>query len=79
MSIVGTLVISKCGHDKGECYVISAIIDDKHVFVANGENRQVAKAKRKNIRHLSITKSRVAAIDDLGIKGAIKTFKRGNG
>ena len=73
---VGAYTISKNGHDKGEIYVITAIIDDKFVLVANGENRPLAKPKRKNIRHLCITNHRTAATSDLEMKRAIQQFKK---
>lgn len=72
--VIGCVVISKKGHDKGQAYVITSVIDDKHVFVANGENRQVSCPKRKNICHLDITKERTAATNDLEIKKTLKKF-----
>jgi len=74
---VGAVVISKHGHDKGNYYVITCIIDDKFVYVANGENRPLVRPKRKNIRHLFVTKNRTAATSDLEIKKAIKEFQKG--
>jgi len=71
----GVLVISRKGHDKGTFYVIKSVTDDKHVFVVNGVNRHTSKPKRKNIRHLSITGCRVAAIDDQNIKKAIAEYR----
>ena len=73
---LGCIVISKHGHDKGNCYVISSVVDDKFVLVANGENRPLAAPKRKNILHLFVTKSRTAATSDKAIKSAIQEFKK---
>jgi len=75
-SFVGSFVISKNGHDKGETYVLTAVVDDKFVLVANGENRPLGKPKRKNIRHLFVTKSHTAATNDLQVKRAILEFKK---
>jgi len=74
--VVGCIVISKNGHDKGSIYVITKIADDKFVLVANGENRLLSNPKRKNIRHLFVTKNRAAATSDLEIKKALKSFKK---
>ncbi|MDR0462518.1 MAG: KOW domain-containing RNA-binding protein [Christensenellaceae bacterium] len=73
---VGSIAISKNGHDKGDCYVITGIVDDRFAFVANGQNRRLEAPKRKNILHLSVTKSRTAATNDLGIRNAIEEFKK---
>ena len=73
---MGAFAISKSGHDKGEYYVITAAENDTFVLVANGENRQTAAPKRKNIRHLWITNGRTAATSDQDIKRAIKVFRK---
>jgi len=73
---VGSLVISKNGHDKGEIYVLTKVVDDTFVLVANGENRPLKKPKRKNIRHLFVTKTHTAATSDLEIKRAIAEFRK---
>jgi len=46
------------------------------VFVVNGENRPLGNPKRKNIRHLFVTKERAAATSDLEIKKTLKQFKK---
>ena len=73
---VGCVVISKHGHDKGDYYVITSVADDKFVLVANGKNRLLENPKRKNIRHLFVTKNRTAATSDLAIKKALGQFKK---
>ena len=73
---VGSVVISKHGHDRGAYYVIARVADDKFVLVVNGENRPLCNPKRKNIRHLFVTKNRTAATSDLEIKRSIKQFKK---
>ena len=78
MSFEGFFVISKNGHDKGQVYIIVSVVDDKFVLVANGENRPLSAPKRKNIRHLFVTKNRTAATSDLEIKRAIKLYKKGS-
>ena len=72
----GVFVISRAGHDKGECYVITTAVDENFVLVCNGGNRPIAKPKRKNIRHLFVTKTKCAAATDLEIKRSIKEFQK---
>jgi len=73
---VGCIVISKYGHDKGSLYVIVNNADDKIALVSNGENRPLAAPKRKNIRHLTVTRYRTAATSDIEIKRAIENFRK---
>jgi ribosomal protein L14E/L6E/L27E len=73
---LGFAVISKHGHDKGEYYIITKVVDDKFVLVSNGENRPLENPKRKNITHLFITKYHTAATNDTEIKKALLEFKK---
>jgi len=72
--VVGSIAVSKSGNDKGSAYVITKVVDDKFVLVVNGENRLLDTPKRKNIRHLSVTKNRTAATSDLEIRKVLKEF-----
>ena len=76
MSLDGFFVISKDGHDKGQFYLVKAVVDDKFVLVVNGENRPLGSPKRKNIRHLFVTKNRAAATSDLEVKRVIADFRK---
>ena len=51
----GMLVFSTAGRDFGSPYLIISIVDERFVFVADGEIRKLGRPKRKNIRHLSLT------------------------
>ena len=55
---VGFFVISKCGHDAGDVYIIVSAAGD-FVYVANGKNRTIQNPKKKNPTHLDITKIQV--------------------
>jgi len=55
-SVVGRVVKSKSGHDKGKFFCIVAVLDDKHVAIADGSQKRTLQApKKKNLRHLEIT------------------------
>ncbi len=50
----GQLVCSNAGRDQGSYYIVTRIIDEKLVEVANGSSRKLNSSKRKNIKHLKI-------------------------
>ena len=62
---VGRIVISRAGHDKGEIYVIVDTADLTHVGVADGTTRTIEKPKKKNLRHLWLTKAKIVEIERL--------------
>ncbi|WKY45434.1 KOW domain-containing RNA-binding protein [Eubacteriaceae bacterium ES2] len=53
--MVGQVVRSKAGRDKGQFMVVLSIIDDNYVYVSNGQLRKVSRPKKKKIKHLSKT------------------------
>ena len=75
--VVGSVCVSRAGHDKGSYYVISGIAENGDVLLVNGENRLLETPKHKNITHIVVTKNRTAATSDLAIKKALKSFKGG--
>ena len=58
----GRIVISRAGRDKGMTAVITERVDEHHVLVADGEKRSVARPKKKNIRHLAMTRAFMATV-----------------
>ncbi|MDI3536912.1 MAG: hypothetical protein PWP30_1394 [Eubacteriaceae bacterium] len=62
--MVGQVVRSKAGRDKGQFMVVLSIIDDNYVYVSNGELRKVSQPKRKKIKHLSKTNHITTTIRD---------------
>ncbi|HHV60267.1 MAG TPA: RNA-binding protein [Clostridiaceae bacterium] len=53
---LGRIVISKAGRDAGKLFVITGIIDEASVYVADGNLRRIEKPKKKNIKHLEFTR-----------------------
>lgn len=53
---VGSLVISKCGRDQGRNYIVWEIVDGTFVYLVDGDTRRLQNPKRKNIKHLHVTK-----------------------
>ena len=45
-------VRSISGRDAGIVYLVTGVIDERYVLVANGDTRTLAEPKRKNVKHL---------------------------
>jgi large subunit ribosomal protein L14e len=82
---LGRVVLSKQGHDKGKAFLVVGLADEKHVLIADGDSRKLAKPKKKQAKHL-IPKPFVAAaaLDailrraqtaDSDIRKALKTYR----
>lgn len=54
----GTVVKSLAGHDAGSFYVVMKTAPDA-CFIADGRLRRLEAPKRKNIRHLAATSTKV--------------------
>jgi len=52
---VGSIVYSRAGRDEGRYYMVTAILDDSYVSIADGSVRKLAKPKKKKIKHLKNT------------------------
>lgn len=48
---IGELARSKAGHDKDEIFVIINI-EDEYVYLVDGKNRKIEKAKKKKVKHI---------------------------
>ncbi len=53
--VLGQVVYSKAGRDEGRIFIITGIIDDKYVYVSDGDLRRLENPKKKKIKHLAIT------------------------
>lgn len=49
---IGQVVTSRAGRDSGRLYVVTDVLDDRFVLVADGDVRRLKKPKKKNKRHL---------------------------
>ncbi len=49
---LGRVAVSKQGHDKGRAFVVVGLVDDRHVLIADGDSRKLAKPKKKQVKHL---------------------------
>ncbi|MEG0308292.1 MAG: KOW domain-containing RNA-binding protein [Clostridium sp.] len=54
-SLLGKVVHSKSGRDKGKSFIIIGIIDAEYVYISDGDLRKIEKPKKKKIKHLVFT------------------------
>lgn len=55
---VGFIARSNAGHDKKRYYVIVAL-EGEFAFIVDGKERRLARPKKKNLKHLSVTHKRI--------------------
>ncbi len=51
---VGRMCLSKAGRDEGRYFMITGIVDEQYVLIADGVVRKLARPKKKKIKHLSL-------------------------
>ena len=54
-SLLGKVVHSKSGRDKGKYFIVIGIIDAEYVYISDGDLRKFEKPKKKKIKHLVFT------------------------
>ncbi len=70
---IGRVAYSKKGRDKGRYYMITSVVDEHYVLIADGVMRKLAAPKRKKIKHLSLKPIVLEGIADK-INNNIKVF-----
>jgi ribosomal protein L14E/L6E/L27E len=63
-NMLGNVVYSKNGRDKGRMFVVIKIVNDRFVLLADGDLRKVEKPNLKNIKHLQFTKMKASDVLD---------------
>ncbi len=61
---LGQVVKSKAGRDKGRIFIVTDILDDKYVMIADGDIRRMDSCKKKKIKHLIIYNSVIVDYQD---------------
>lgn len=56
--MLGKVVYSKNGRDKGKMFVVVGIVNERFVLLADGDLRKIEKPKIKNIKHVQLTRMR---------------------
>lgn len=65
----GALVRSLAGRDRGHCYVVLRLVDERRVVVCNGTDRPVDKPKVKNRKHLEVLGSAEESLSQRLMRG----------
>ena len=63
--LLGRIVQSKAGRDKGRRFAVVAIEDEAHVRIADGDTRKIARAKKKKLKHLSFERARIENLESM--------------
>ena len=50
--LIGQLVRSRAGRDKGKLFLILDVLDDEYVLVVDGKIRKIDRPKKKKLKHL---------------------------
>lgn len=81
---IGRIAVSKTGRDKGRCFIIVDVIDDRYVLLADGALRKLSRPKKKKLLHLSLKPQQdkdlaqrleqAKPVTDYDIRNAIESF-----
>ncbi|HEY5555810.1 KOW domain-containing RNA-binding protein [Acetobacterium sp.] len=67
--IIGQVVRSNAGRDKGQFMVVVEVVDENFTLVCNGKLRKVNNPKKKKIKHLAKTNHIVIEIQEKILNG----------
>ena len=51
---IGQVVKSRAGRDKGNIFLVLDIIDDKHIYIVDGDIRKLDNPKKKKMSHVIV-------------------------
>lgn len=54
---IGRVVFSKCGRDEGRRFLVTSVIDEDFVLIADGRTHTAQKQKKKRKKHLKATET----------------------
>lgn len=67
--LVGRVVYSRAGRDQNRAFMILAVIDESYVLLVDGDLHRVETPKRKNAKHLSMTRRSVPEVKEMLERG----------
>lgn len=50
----GDIVLSRAGHDSGRAFVVTSVVSEGFVLIADGKSRKIEVPKLKRIKHLRV-------------------------
>lgn len=59
---VRSVVIVKAGKEKNSRFVVTQVLDDRFVLIADGKSRRLSRPKKKNILHLQATGRKIDSV-----------------
>ena len=65
----GQLVFTIAGRDRNQFYLIVGMIDDYYIEIADGSKHPVARAKKKNLKHVKVKMLIAKEIEEKLLKG----------
>ncbi len=63
--MIGDIVLSLAGRDKGKIFIITDSVDEQYVLVADGKHHKTASPKKKKLKHLE--KIGACRLDDVPV------------
>jgi len=66
---VGRVVESKAGRDKGRLLIITGIVDEQYVTIADGDLRVLDRPKKKKLKHLRLRPQILSSIAEKLVSG----------
>lgn len=60
--IVGQVVKSRAGRDKGNIFLVLSIVDKEYVLIVDGSLRKLDKPKKKKVKHLTIYNTKLSEL-----------------
>ncbi len=73
MRFTDCVATSLAGRDKGRTFVIVGVLDEEHVYIADGRMRKIEKPKKKKLKHL-----KVELVSDADLLKALRSDKLTN-
>ena len=70
---VRSVVIVKAGKEKNSRFVVTEVLDDRFVLIADGRKRKLSCPKKKNMLHLQATGTK---IDEITTDRKLRDFLR---
>ena len=69
--MLGKVVYSKSGRDKGRMFVIVEVVNERFVLLADGDLRKIENPKVKNIKHLQMINRGLPEISEILRRGEV--------
>jgi ribosomal protein L14E/L6E/L27E len=52
---LGRILKANTGRDKNNYFILTGIIDEEYIYIANGKKRKISLPKKKKIKHVTDT------------------------